>query len=84
MTGVGLAPDREDRYEEKAGPNGERLFVSRYAGPETDAPGTDVRALAEGWVTVTPLSLDQTDYRAVPALAAIQWAGGATASTAGR
>ncbi len=84
VTGVGLAPDREDHYEEKAGPNGERLFVSRYAGPETDAQGTDVRALAEGWVTVTPLSLDQTDYRAVPALAAIQWAGGAPASTAGR
>jgi len=75
VTGVGLAPDREDRYEEKAGPNGERLFVSRYTGPATDAAGTDVRALADGWVTVTPLSLDQTDYRALPALAAVPWRG---------
>jgi len=73
VTGVGMATDLEDRYEEKAGPNGERLFVSRYKGPETDAPGTDVRALAAGWVTVTPLALDQTDYRALPALAAVPW-----------
>ncbi len=73
VTNVGMAPNLEDRYEEKAGPSGERLFVSRYRGPETDAPGTDVRALADGWVTVTALALDQTDYRALPALAAVTW-----------
>ena len=73
VTNVGMAPDRVDRYEEKPGPNGERLFVSRYTPPETDAPGTDVRALADGYVTVTPLSLDQTDYRVLPALSAVPW-----------
>ncbi len=74
VASVGMAPNLEDRYEEKAGPHGERLFVSRYKGPATDAPGTDVRGLEEGWVTVTPLALDQTDYRALPALAAVPWA----------
>ncbi len=74
VASVGMAPNLEDRYEEKAGPHGARLFVSRYKGPATDAPGTDVRGLAEGWVTVTPLALDQTDYRALPALAAVPWA----------
>ncbi|MGD1146676.1 MAG: 5'/3'-nucleotidase SurE [Thermoanaerobaculaceae bacterium] len=73
VTSVGMAPNRVDRYEEKPGPNGERLFVSRYTPPETDAPGTDVRGLADGYVTVTPLSLDQTDYRALSPLAAVPW-----------
>ncbi len=73
VTSVATAPNLEDRYEERAGPHGERLFVSRYVPPATDATGTDVRALAEGWVTVTPLALDQTDYRALPALAGVPW-----------
>ena len=73
VTGVGMAPNRVDRYEEKQGPNGERLFVSRYTPPETDASGTDVRGLADGYVTITPLSLDQTDYRALSPLAAVPW-----------
>ncbi len=73
VTGVGSAPNLEDRYEERTGPGGERLFASRYVPPATDAAGTDVRALAEGWVTVTPLALDQTDHRALPALAVVPW-----------
>lgn len=73
VTSVGMAPNSVDRYEEKPGPNGERLFVSRYTPPETDVPGTDVRSLADGYVTVTPLLLDQTDYRALPALAVVPW-----------
>jgi len=73
VTSVGMAADREDRYEERVGAKGERLFVSRYVPPESDVPGTDVRGLADRFVTVTPLSLDQTDYRALPALAAVPW-----------
>ncbi|HVN74746.1 MAG TPA: 5'/3'-nucleotidase SurE [Thermoanaerobaculaceae bacterium] len=73
VTSVGMAPDREDSYVESIGPHGEELFSSLWAPPETDAAGTDVRALAEGWVTVTPLTLDQTDYRGLPALTAVPW-----------
>lgn len=58
-----LAPAEEERYVERSGPNGERLFVSVYKAPKRGAPGTDVEALAQGWITVTPLSLDQTAYR---------------------
>lgn len=82
VSGVGLQPALEERYEERPGPRGERLFVSVYRDPEHDAPGTDVQALAGGFVTVTPLSLDQTDYRRIPELAAIAW--GAPASGNGR
>jgi 5'-nucleotidase len=60
---VSLEPDREDRYEERPGPHGERLFVSRYLAPDHGAAGSDVEAIARGYVAVTPLSLDQTDYR---------------------
>jgi 5'-nucleotidase len=74
VTRVSMVPAREERYEEKAGPGGERLFVSRFAPPETDVPGTDVRGLADGFVTVTSLTLDQTDYRGLPALMAVPWA----------
>jgi 5'-nucleotidase len=71
VAGVGQAQAAEERYEERPGPNGERLFVSRYAPPEHDALGTDVQALADGFVTVTALSLDQTEYRRLPELASI-------------
>lgn len=73
ITRMSTIPARKDLYEEKAGPAGERLFISRYEAPEVDAPGTDVQALTDGFVTVTPLSLDQTDYRALPVLMAIPW-----------
>jgi 5'-nucleotidase len=73
VTRVGLQPALEERYEERPGPHGERLFVSVYRDPEHDAPGTDVQALADGFVAVTPLSLDQTDYRRIPDLNAVAW-----------
>lgn len=72
---MGLAPPVEQAYHEKAGPHGERLFVSSWAPPERDAAGTDIDALANGWVSVTPLAIDQTDYTALPALAAVPWPG---------
>lgn len=62
VTRVELAPAKKERYEERTGPRGERLFVSIYEPPEHGAPGTDVEAVAEGWIAVTPLTLDQTDF----------------------
>lgn len=73
VTRVGLQPALEERYQERPGPHGERLFVSVYRDPEHDAAGTDVQALADGFVAVTPLSLDQTDYRRIPDLNAVPW-----------
>jgi 5'-nucleotidase len=73
VTRVGQAPALEHRYEERPGPSGERLFVSIKRGAEHDAPGTDEEALAQGFVAITPLSLDQTDYFRIPELASISW-----------
>lgn len=73
VTRVSQLPNAEERYEERPGPHGERLFVSLYRQLERDAPGTDVEALAAGYVAVTPLSLDQTDPSRLAELAAIPW-----------
>jgi 5'-nucleotidase len=81
ITRVGLQPAPEERYEERPGPHGERLFVSVYRDPEHDAAGTDVQALADGYVAVTPLSLDQTDFRRIPDLNAVRWPVPALAAT---
>jgi 5'-nucleotidase len=82
VTRVGLQPALEERYEERPGPHGERLFVSVYREPAHDAPGTDVEALVDGYIAVTPLSLDQTDYRRLTDLNAITWGRPAEAVTA--
>lgn len=70
---MGLEPPVDQGYHEKAGPHGERLFVSSWAPPDRGAAGTDIDAVANGYVSITPLSCDQTDYQALPAFAAVVW-----------
>jgi 5'-nucleotidase len=73
VTRMSTAPEKEDLYVERVGPGGERLFLNRRTPVDRDAPGTDVEAVAQGFVAVTPLSIDQTEYRELPALMAIPW-----------
>jgi 5'-nucleotidase len=73
VTRMSTTPEREDVYIEKAGSAGERLFFNRHEPADRDAPGTDVQAIADGFIAVTALTLDQTDYHALPALMAIPW-----------
>ena len=73
VTRMGLEPPKDQTYEEKVGPHGERLFYSHWAPPEIGTLGTDIDALAKGFVTVTPLTVDQTDYQGIPVLTAIPW-----------
>ena len=56
-------------------PKGERMFWIGPAGAGADAgEGTDFHAIAEGWVSITPLSIDLTRHAAVPELG--QWLSG--------
>ena len=73
VTAQGLAVPAVEHYEEQVDPDGRRWFVSRWAPPAAGEPGTDIAGVLAGYVTVTPLSLDQTDYRAIPELAALPW-----------
>ena len=42
--------------------DGVRFVSSRWAPPEEAARGTDIAAIADGWVPITPLMLDQTAF----------------------
>lgn len=51
-------------------PRGNQIFWFGPPGPESDAgPGTDFHAINTGYVSVTPLLLDLTNYRAFDQLA---------------
>jgi 5'-nucleotidase len=52
-------------------PRGRPVYWVGAAGPEQDAgPGTDFDAIASGYVSVTPLHIDLTRHRALPAVTA--------------
>ena len=48
--------------------DGVRYLKSRWAPAMGNGTGSDTAALHRGWVTLTPLSLDATAYRTLPAL----------------
>ena len=52
-------------------PRGETIYWIGAAGSAMDAgPGTDFHAIAEGWVSLTPLQIDLTRSEQIPQLAA--------------
>jgi 5'-nucleotidase len=50
---------------EKIDPRGKPYFWIGGTFVDTKDEGTDLLAVAEGWVSVTPLHMDMTDYRAL-------------------
>ncbi|MEE4270587.1 MAG: 5'/3'-nucleotidase SurE [Thermoanaerobaculales bacterium] len=68
VTRLGLEPDSVSRYEVDREEDGVRFVSSRWAPPQEGAPGTDIAAIADGWIPITPLSLDQTAYEVLPEL----------------
>lgn len=63
-----------DRLERRQDPRGRPYYWIGGESP-TAIPdeGTDFGALAQGYVSVTPLQLDLTDYRAISALQCWEW-----------
>ncbi len=72
ITKLGLAPDAISRYETDREEDGVRFVTSRWAPPEGDELGTDIAAMAQGFVPITPLALDQTGYSALAGLVQIE------------
>jgi broad specificity polyphosphatase/5'/3'-nucleotidase SurE len=68
IANLGLAPDATSKYEIDREADGVRYVTSRWAPPDGDEAGTDVEAIAEGWIPITPLTLDQTAYGALAGL----------------
>lgn len=63
-----------DKAERRIDPRGKPYFWTVGDAPTGVAErGTDFGALAEGYVSVTPIQLDLTDYEAIPALIGWEW-----------
>ncbi len=61
---------RSEQVMEAHDPRGRPVYWIGPAGPEQDAgPGTDFHAIAEGYVSVTPLQIDLTRHGAIPRVA---------------
>jgi len=61
---------RSEQVVRARDPRGRPVYWIGPAGPEEDAgPGTDFHAIAEGWVSVTPLQIDLTRHAALPSIA---------------
>jgi 5'-nucleotidase len=69
VTRMGLDRSDEARYVlSRADSDGTRWYISRWKPPRTTTPGGDTHALADGWVTIVPLGLDQTAEDTFPLL----------------
>ena len=66
---MGLDLSEEARFVmARADSDGARWYVSRWKPPLETTPGGDSHALANVWVTISPLGLDQTAEGAFPLL----------------
>lgn len=68
LASMGHEPDAVNRVELVREEDGVRWFRGVWAPPVTTAIGTDERAVHEGWVSIVPMGLDQTDYRVFPVI----------------
>ncbi len=51
----------EDNYEHRISPRGQDYFWNVWSPATEDAEGTDLHAFEAGYITITPLTIDQTD-----------------------
>jgi 5'-nucleotidase len=72
ITSMGLTPDAVSRYAVDRTEGEVRYVTSRWSPPDGAPEGTDVAAIAQGFVPITPLTLDQTAYRALAPLAQLE------------
>jgi len=78
IRGVKVLPQNATPYTEKfdrrVNPRGRTYF---WAGPDFECPdphpGTDVQALAESYITVTPLKFDLTDHARIEPMRTWEW-----------
>ncbi len=67
IVSMGLVQGRQG-YERRLSPRGLLYFWDNWSPPEEAPEGTDVAAFEAGYVTITPLRIDQTDTKQLAAL----------------
>ncbi len=65
---MSLVADEDSSYEVIRREGAKRWLSGHWVPGEETSPDADMAALAAGWVTLTPLGIDQTAYRAFPGL----------------
>ena len=66
-----MARDTEN-YERRVNPRGFVYYWSNWTPPKETSDATDIGAFAQGYVTITPLKLDQTDGGAMAAFGTLE------------
>lgn len=62
----------EDKYEKRNDPRGNSYYWLASETPvEESMPNTDLKALMENWITITPITFDLTDLKEVKRLASL-------------
>ncbi len=54
-------------YERRQRPRGGTYYWDTWREKEDDVEGTDIHGIAQGYITITPLIVDQTDYARIEA-----------------
>ena len=54
-------------YERRQRPRGGTYYWDTWREKEDDVDGTDIHGIAQGYITITPLIVDQTDYARIEA-----------------
>ena len=64
-----------DRIEKRTDPAGRPYYwLGGRIHDREDAPDSDTRAVADGYISVTPIHLDLTNYKSFDALKALDFA----------
>jgi len=69
---MGLTPPAVARFDVVSREAGTTWYRSRWRPAPTAEPGTDTRAMLDGWVAIVPLGLDQTDYGSFPMIQGLE------------
>jgi len=63
---------QRDKYEKRKDPRGNIYYwLAKETPVEESVPNTDLRALKEGWITITPITFDLTDFKEAERLSSV-------------
>ena len=71
ITTQALQPGGDERFAEMTHPSGRTIYWSVYKEGGSAPPGTDIQAVADGYVSVTPMKVGEADPSQIETLKAI-------------
>jgi 5'-nucleotidase len=71
VTSQARQPEGDERFVEMTHPSGRTIYWNMFTPGGSGPPGTDMRAVSDGYVSVTPMKLGETDDSQFEALRAI-------------